>query len=88
MLELKDGFVKVGFAAETEDLIANAQQKLIKKRLAMICANNVMEADAGFAVDTNRITLLHADGEVEPLPLMSKREVSDVILDRVSKLLR
>lgn len=87
LLELADDFVKVGFAAETQDLLENAQKKLLKKRLAMICANDVSASDAGFAVDTNRITILHASGGQEALPLMSKYAVAHEILDRVVPLL-
>lgn len=87
LLELSNDFVKVGFAAETQDLIENAHTKLVKKRLAMICANDVSAPDAGFAVDTNRITILHATGEQEALPLMSKYAVAHEILDRVAPLL-
>jgi phosphopantothenoylcysteine decarboxylase/phosphopantothenate--cysteine ligase len=87
LLELSDDFVKVGFAAETQDLLENAQKKLVQKRLAMICANDVSASDAGFAVDTNRITILHASGKQEALPLMSKYAVAHEILDRVVPLL-
>jgi phosphopantothenoylcysteine decarboxylase/phosphopantothenate--cysteine ligase len=73
----------VGFAAETEDLLANARSKLQRKKLDMIVANDVTATDAGFAVDTNRVTLLMADGSVEELPLMSKTEVAGAILDKV-----
>jgi phosphopantothenoylcysteine decarboxylase/phosphopantothenate--cysteine ligase len=75
--------LSVGFAAETEDLVANAKSKLHRKKLDMIVANDVSAADVGFAVDTNRVTLLMADGLVEELPLMSKTEVADAILDKV-----
>lgn len=75
--------VSVGFAAETEDLLANAREKLQKKRLDLIAANDVSSTDSGFAVDTNRVTLLSADGAVEALPLMSKEEVAHEIWDRV-----
>lgn len=78
--------VIVGFAAETEDLLANAQEKLERKGLDLIAANDVGAADAGFAVDTNRITLLLADGGVEELPLMSKQEVAHELWDRVLRL--
>ncbi len=78
--------VVVGFAAETADLLANAQAKLHQKRLDMIAANDVSAPDAGFGVDTNRVTLLWADGTVEPLPLMSKEELAHVIWDRVQRL--
>jgi phosphopantothenoylcysteine decarboxylase/phosphopantothenate--cysteine ligase len=79
--------VVVGFAAESRDLIENATAKLKSKNLDIIAANDVSASDAGFAVDTNRISLLHADGQVEALPLMSKQEVAEVILERVAALL-
>jgi phosphopantothenoylcysteine decarboxylase/phosphopantothenate--cysteine ligase len=79
--------VTVGFAAETEDLLANARAKLEQKRLDLIVANDVSASDAGFTVDTNRVTLLSADGAVEALPLMTKEEVSYVIWDWVKRLL-
>lgn len=88
LLELPDTLIKIGFAAETEDLLANAEKKLKEKRLDFICANDVSAQDSGFAVDTNRITIIHKGGKQEPLPLMSKREVADKILDRAVKLLR
>jgi phosphopantothenoylcysteine decarboxylase/phosphopantothenate--cysteine ligase len=75
--------ITVGFAAETEDLLANAQGKLARKKLDLIVANDVSASDAGFAVDTNRVTLLAADGSVEELPLMSKIEVAEAILNYV-----
>ena len=80
--------VTVGFAAETEDLLANAQSKLERKKLDLIVANDVSATDAGFAVDTNRVTLLSADGSIEALPLMSKLEVAEAILDRVEQFLK
>jgi phosphopantothenoylcysteine decarboxylase/phosphopantothenate--cysteine ligase len=78
--------ITVGFAAETEDLLANAKSKLERKRLDLIAANDVSARDAGFAVDTNRVTLLAGDGSVEVLPLMTKAEVAERILDRVQRL--
>lgn len=80
--------VMVGFAAETEDLLANAREKLHRKGLDLIAANDVSAADAGFAVDTNRVTLLSADGSVEALPLMAKEEVAHEIWDQVSQILQ
>jgi phosphopantothenoylcysteine decarboxylase/phosphopantothenate--cysteine ligase len=88
LLELPDAFVKVGFAAETQDLLENAWQKLVRKRLALICANDVTAPNGGFGVDTNRITILHATGEQEALPLMSKHAVAHEILNRVVPQLR
>jgi len=87
LLEVPDTLVKVGFAAETDDLIANAAKKLAAKRLDLICANDVSAADAGFGVDTNRVTILDAKGGVEELPLLSKYEVAQRVLDRVAALL-
>jgi phosphopantothenoylcysteine decarboxylase/phosphopantothenate--cysteine ligase len=78
--------VTVGFAAETEDLMTNATNKLTRKKLDLIAANDVTATDAGFAVDTNRVTLIAAAGSVEELPLMSKVEVAEAIFDKVSQL--
>ncbi len=80
-------FKKIGFAAESEDLVANATNKLRKKRLDMIVANDITAPDSGFEVDTNRVTLIDKNGNVEELPLMSKREVADRVLDRVAGML-
>jgi phosphopantothenoylcysteine decarboxylase/phosphopantothenate--cysteine ligase len=80
--------VVVGFAAETANLLENARAKLEKKRLDLIVANDVSAADSGFAVDTNRVTLLSADGGVEALPLLSKAEVAERVMDKVAGLLR
>lgn len=79
--------VVVGFAAESRDLLENAAHKLQSKGLDFIAANDISADDAGFAVETNRVTLLFADGNQEGLPLMSKTEVAEVILARVVKLL-
>jgi phosphopantothenoylcysteine decarboxylase/phosphopantothenate--cysteine ligase len=79
--------VVVGFAAESRDLLKNATHKLQSKGLDFIAANNISADDAGFAVETNRVTLLFVDGRQEVLPLMSKTEVAEVILERVVKLL-
>ena len=79
--------VVVGFAAESRDLLENAAHKLKSKGLDFIVANDISAQDAGFAVETNRVTLLFADGQKEELPLVSKMEVAEVILERVAKLL-
>jgi phosphopantothenoylcysteine decarboxylase/phosphopantothenate--cysteine ligase len=79
--------VTVGFAAESRDLLANASQKLKSKKLDMIAANDISATDAGFGVDTNRVTLLFADGKQESLPLMSKTEVAETIIARLAALL-
>jgi phosphopantothenoylcysteine decarboxylase/phosphopantothenate--cysteine ligase len=82
-----NGIVKVGFAAESEDLIANARAKIASKGLSLIVANDITATDAGFSVDTNKVVMLDGDGGVEELPLMSKYEVGHRILDRVAGLL-
>ena len=77
----------VGFAAESQALLENARAKLQRKGLDMIAANDITAPQAGFAVDTNRVTLLYADGLVEPLPLMSKAEVAQAVVLRALVLL-
>ncbi|MEX1020724.1 MAG: bifunctional phosphopantothenoylcysteine decarboxylase/phosphopantothenate--cysteine ligase CoaBC [Litorilinea sp.] len=79
--------VVVGFAAETENLLENAQGKLTRKGLAMIVANDVSASDAGFGTETNRVTILRADGTAETLPLMSKAEVATRLIQRVAEAL-
>jgi len=74
--------VLVGFAAETEDLIANAEKKLKSKNLDMIVANDVSSKDAGFETDTNRVKIIYSDGHVDDSPLMTKDKVADLVLDR------
>lgn len=79
--------VIIGFAAESRDLLGNAAEKLKTKKLDMIAANDISATDAGFSVDTNRVTLLYADGKSEVLPLQSKVEVSEAIIARTATLL-
>jgi len=86
--EVKGNFIKVGFAAESDDLVANAKKKLAKKNLDLIVANDITAKDSGFSVDTNKVTLIDKKGKAEKLPLMSKREVADKILDRVVGMLQ
>ena len=76
----------VGFAAETGDLVANARKKLREKGLSLVVANDVTWKDSGFGSDSNRVTLIDAAG-AEELPLLSKAEVAERILDRVGTLL-
>jgi phosphopantothenoylcysteine decarboxylase/phosphopantothenate--cysteine ligase len=77
------GQVLVGFAAETDDLRANAQGKLERKRLDLIVGNDVSAPGVGFEHDTNEVILLRADGTVEDVPLSDKREVARAVLDAV-----
>ncbi len=84
---LKGKFIRVGFAAESENLLANAKKKLESKNLDLIVANDITKADSGFDVDTNRIVIIGKTGKAEKLPLMSKREAAEKILDRVKGIL-
>ncbi len=79
--------ITVGFAAESQALIENARTKLEKKQLDLIIANDISAKDAGFAVDTNRVTIIGADGYTEALPLMGKAEVADRIIARLIDML-
>ncbi|MBM4341037.1 MAG: bifunctional phosphopantothenoylcysteine decarboxylase/phosphopantothenate--cysteine ligase CoaBC [Deltaproteobacteria bacterium] len=80
--------ILVGFAAETEDLVSNARKKLKDKHLDLIVVNDVTKPGAGFASETNQVKFLYPSGEVKDLPMMSKEEVAQVILDEVSGLLK
>lgn len=84
---IQGDLVKVAFAAETQDLLANAQKKLASKGARFVVANDVTAPDAGFAVDTNRVTILDDAGGREALPLMQKYEVGWRVIDRVAALL-
>lgn len=84
---LKDRQVVVGFAAETHDLEAEARRKMVDKGLDLIVANDITRLDAGFAVDTNEVTVIHRDGRLVRLPLLSKDQVAEKILDLVVELL-
>ena len=79
------GCVVVGFALETGDPVPSAREKLSRKGLDLVVANDATEDGAGFGVATNRVTFVSADGPVEPLPLLSKDEVADELLDRVHR---
>jgi len=78
--------IVVGFAAETENLLQNARQKLREKNLDLIVANDINLPGAGFEVDTNIVKLIDPSGNVEELPLMTKEELADRILDRIAQL--
>lgn len=80
--------ISVGFAAESQDLIKNAQSKLIRKKLDLIVANDISAEDAGFGVETNRVTLIKANGEIEKLPLLTKAEVAGVVMHQIVELLQ
>ena len=84
---VRGNFIKVGFAAESSNLVENAKQKLKQKGLSLIVANDITVADSGFGSDNNRVTIIDKEGKVDSLPLLPKREVADKILDTVAKLL-
>ena len=85
--EAQGKFIKVGFAAESDNLLENATEKLHKKDLDLVVANDITAEGSGFGSDSNKVTLLGKNGTVEDLPLMPKYEVACHILDRVAKLL-
>jgi phosphopantothenoylcysteine decarboxylase / phosphopantothenate---cysteine ligase len=87
LASLPGGGVRVGFAAETQNLAENAVAKLTSKRLDFIAGNDVTAAGSGFGTETNQVTLFHRDGRVEELPLMTKYAVAHALLDRVASLL-
>ncbi len=80
----RGGRIIVGFAAETDNVEHYGWEKLKRKNMDMIVANNVAEKDSGFAVDTNKALLIFKDKTVEDLPLMRKSALADIILDRVA----
>jgi phosphopantothenoylcysteine decarboxylase/phosphopantothenate--cysteine ligase len=86
--EKKGGRILVGFAAETDDLVANARKKMVEKNLDFIVVNDVTKPGVGFGLDTNQVKILYPSGEVKDIPLMSKEEVSQIILDDVIKILK
>ena len=84
---VKGNLIKVGFAAESSNLVENAKQKLKQKGLDLIVANDITASDSGFGADSNRVTIIDREGKVDSLPLMPKREVADNVLGRVAKIL-
>jgi phosphopantothenoylcysteine decarboxylase/phosphopantothenate--cysteine ligase len=79
--------ILVGFAAETQEMIVHAKEKLKAKNLDMIIANDVSREDAGFEADTNKMKLIYSDGRLEDTSLMTKDEAADLILDRIKSLI-
>ena len=79
--------VLVGFAAETQDLLTNARQKVEGKHLDFIVANDVSDPSIGFASDDNRVHILDSHGEIEELPTMAKELLAEHILDRVQPIM-
>jgi phosphopantothenoylcysteine decarboxylase/phosphopantothenate--cysteine ligase len=86
----KTGFpiLTIGFAAESQDLIDNAREKLAAKSLDLIVANDITRSDSGFEVDTNTITLIDRKGRAQSMPTLTKLEVADKVIDFVIHNLR
>jgi len=80
--------ILIGFAAETENLIENATEKLIQKNLDFIVANNLIQAGSGFGCDTNQVKIIHREGIVTELPPLTKEEVAGRVFDRIEALLK
>jgi len=74
----------IGFAAESQDLISNATQKLHNKNLDLIIANDISSSTSGFSVETNQVALIYPDGRVDQTPLLTKEEIAEIILDKVA----
>ena len=79
--------VVVGFAAESPTLVENARDKVFRQQLSLIVANDISAQDAGFSVDTNRVTLIGGTGGVEHLPLLTKTQVAQTVMERVEQML-
>ncbi len=79
----RPGQVLVGFAAETDDLVANATAKLVAKRVDLIVANDVAKPGVGFEHDTNAVTLLRPDAKPVEIDLADKREVARAVIDAI-----
>jgi phosphopantothenoylcysteine decarboxylase/phosphopantothenate--cysteine ligase len=88
--EVSDGnFIKVGFAAESEHLLENARAKIVRKQLDLLVANDITRNDSGFGTDTNKVWLVGSGTRgIQELPLLTKREVAEKILDNVVALLK
>lgn len=86
--QVKGDFIKVGFAAESHNIIANAMDKIKRKRLDLIIANDITAKDCGFGTETNQVTIIDVGGKADALPLLPKSEVANRILDRVVALFK
>ena len=73
----------IGFAAESKDLKVNAREKLNEKNMDMIVANDISDPQAGFIVDTNKVLLMYSDGSTEQLPMMSKTDVAEKVIQHL-----
>jgi phosphopantothenoylcysteine decarboxylase/phosphopantothenate--cysteine ligase len=88
LLEVPKNIIKIGFAAESRDLVKNARGKLLNKNLDLIIANDISTKDSGFGVDSNRVTIIGKNGIMKELPLHTKYEVGHRILDELIEILK
>ena len=79
----KTNLIKIGFAAESDNLIENGKSKIQSKSLDLIVANDILDKNNGFESDTNKVSIIHPNGDVEVVPTMPKYEVANEILDRM-----
>ncbi len=82
----KPNLIKIGFAAESDNLIQNGKSKIQSKSLDLIVANDILDKENGFESDTNKVSIIHPNGDVEIIPAMPKYEVGNEILDRMIRL--
>ena len=87
MRQTQRHLIRVGFAAETDNIITNAQNKMSRKQVDLLVANDVTRSDSGFGTDTNKVFIFHANGAIEDLPVMPKASVAAAIWDRIIPLL-
>lgn len=84
--KIKKSQIMVGFAAETDNIIESAKEKIKRKNFDFIVANDVSKEGAGFKTDTNIVTIIDKDGNIENYPLMQKKKLANIILDKIVKL--
>ena len=87
LTELTGNFLKVGFAAESNNLLNSARKKLVSKNLDLIIGNNISEPDSAFGSDNNTVVIIDRDNNVESLPFMPKTAIAQHILDRIALIL-
>ena len=85
---IKEHRILVGFAAETENILENASEKLKKKNLDLIIANDVGKSGIGFGSDNNEVTIIETSGRAKHVPIMAKEEIANIILDSVKKIMK
>ncbi len=85
--KIKENRIIVGFAAETNNLIQYGKEKLYKKNLDFIVANDISKEGAGFKTDTNIVTIIDKEGNIEDYPILDKSQVAQIVLDKVYTLL-